>query len=255
MGTKNVLHMNGTGIAAVETAVARLVSWHPLNGRYRVSMPVALCTGTLVDVSVWPEPDGSFMVTDDGIAHFEVVSGAFSERLFRSVAKTRCGSAGAVFDGGTMLFLRVSADQLRGAIIAMANLIKEVVDETIARSIKQKFEGARDALFERLDMAFSPASVSHCASVIGASTAEYEVDALVETRRGLVVFDLFTKDPASIASSFTKLSDLARGDGTPRLVAVTPKPEDIGPKLTLIASVATVIRADSTVDVFRRAAA
>lgn len=240
---------------AVDEAVARLVSVDALNGRYRIAMPVSLCTGSLVDVSVWPEPGGTFMVSDDGTAHFEATSAMVSERTFTAVAKARCAAYGAAFDSHSMLFIRVEADRLRGAIIAMASLIKEVVDEAFERAARAKATRAADTLYERLDMAFPDAEVEHRAGVFGASTAEYQVDAVVKTPRGLLVFDLFTKDPNSVAAAFTKLSDLARLEQPPRLIGVTPNPEQVGPKLQLISSVAPIIRPEAAVETYRRVAA
>lgn len=255
MATPNLHRLNGPASAAVDEAVARLVTSDVLNGRYRISMPVVTSTGSMVDVSVWPEPGGTFMVSDAGMAHFEITSGAFNERTFQSIARARCATYGAMFDGGTMLFMRVAAPQLRGAIIGMASLVKEVVDETVARSIRVKAETARDKLFERLNKAFEGAKVAHDAEIVGASTAGYKVDALVSTDAGEVVFDLFTKDPISISAAFTKLSDIYRRDDGPKLVAVTRDPDAVGPKLQLISSVAPVIRLEAALDRFRKVAA
>lgn len=255
MANANLIHLTGRSATVVDGAVARLVSADTLNGRYRISMPVVTCTGSMIDVSVWPEPGDSFMVSDDGSAHFEVTSGAFSERTFQLVAKAHCASYGALFDGGTMLFMRVTAGQLRGAIISMASLVKEVVDETVARSIKAKAETALDRLYERLDKAFDASKVAHDAEVIGASTAGYKVDALVRTETGNVVFDLFTKDANSVSAAFTKLSDIYRLEDGPKLVAVTHDLDAVGPKLQLISSVAPVIRLDAAPEAFRKVAA
>lgn len=255
MVATHLLHLSNNAASSVDEAVARLVSSDVLNGRYRISMPVVTCTGSMVDVSVWPEPDGGFMVSDDGSAYFEITSGAFSERIFGSVARARCAVYGALFDGGTMLFIRVAADRLRGAIIAMASLIKEVVDETITRSIKAKAERERDLLYDRLDTAFLKSNVERGVEVVGASTAGYTVDAVVKTDHGPIVFDLFTKDPISVAAAFTKLSDIYRLEDGPRLAAVTRDPSAVGPKLQLVSSVASVIRVDAAIETFRRLAA
>lgn len=253
MVATGILHAADLG--AVEQAVARLVTCDHLNGRYRVAMPVVMCTGSRVDVSVWPEPDGNFMVSDDGAAYFEVSSSSFSDRTFSNVARAKCDAYGAVFDGGTMLFMRVPADRLRGAIISMAALVKEVVDETIARATKARAETAQEALYDRLDRAFGAKAVEHNALVIGESTAEYRVDAVAKVDDKVVVFDLFTADPNSVASTFTKLSDLYRREDAPRLVGVTRSPERVGPKLQLITSVADVIRLESATERFRKMAA
>lgn len=254
MVSTSIIHLTGKASTAVDEAVATLVSMETLNGRYRISMPVAMCTGTLVDVSVWPEPDGDFMVSDDGVAHFEIASNSISQRTFNSVARAKCAPYGAVFDGGAMFFMRVAADRLRGAIIAMAALVKDVVDETMERAAKAKADAARDILFARLDSAFSAPNVIHDADILGASTAGYTVDAIVQTDAGPVVYDLFTKDANSVSSAFTKLSDISRLDTGPRLVAVTREPDLVGPKLQLIATVAPIIRLTSAPETFRKAA-
>ncbi|TXH26489.1 MAG: hypothetical protein E6Q99_04585, partial [Elusimicrobia bacterium] len=220
MGTPKHSLLKGVDVA-VDAAVARLVSLDVVGGRHRISMPIALCTGSMVDVSVWAEPGGTFMVSDDGTAHFEATLAMVSERTFGAVARAKIAPYGAAFDGHSMLFIRVEPGRLHGAIVAMASLIKEVVDEAIARAARAKSASAFDTLYERIGRAFPNAEIQHHAGMIGASTAEYEVDAAVRTERGLLVFDMFTKDPISIAATFTKLSDLSRLDAPPRLVAVT----------------------------------
>lgn len=248
----NITDLSQRAEAVVMEAVVRLVSVDALNGRYRVGLPISLCTGSMVDVSVWAEPNGTFMVSDDGAAYFEISSGAFNDRIFQTVARAHSEAAGAMFDGGTMLFMRVKADRLRGAIIAMGHLIQSVVNETISRSVKVKAETLRATLFNSLDAAFSGAAVTHDAQIFGATTAEYKVDALVKTDGGFLVFDLFTKDAISVAAAFTKLSDIYRLEHGPKVIGVTRDPAAVGPKLQLISSVAPVVRADAAVDVFRR---
>lgn len=195
------------------------------------------------------------MVTDDGSAHFEAASGMVSDRIFSSVARAKCAAYGAAFNRHSMLFMRVEPGRLHGAIVAMASLVKEVVDEAFERSLRSKSSIVMETLYERVDMAFPGAKIEHDAEVFGASTAEYKVDALVRTDAGLLVFDLFTKEPASVSATFMKLSDLSRSDDPPRLVAVTEEPEKIGPKLQLITSVASVIRPSAAVEAYQRAAA
>lgn len=119
-----------------------------------------MASGSASTVTVWPEGGGdTFMVSDDGGSLFEVMAGAFSGSIFRRVAKERCERYGAVFDGGSMIYLRVSAGKLRGAIVAMANLMKEVVDETIERSINQKARQIDLELWDKLDQAFGGSSI------------------------------------------------------------------------------------------------
>lgn len=246
--------LNGAA-SHVENAVSRLVVLDTLNGRYRISMPVVTCSGSRVDVSVWPEPGGYFTVSDDGACLIETTVSDQSDRVFRSVAMALSARYGASLEASSLCIRHVSADRLRGAIVSMANLIKEVVDETVERMAKAKGKALKDELFRQLDLAFPGKAIRHDAEVIGDSTASYEVAAIVNSSSGPVIFDVFTRDPISIAAEFTKLSDLSRLDVAPKLVAVTSEPENIGPKLQLIASVAPIIRVDAAIEQYRRLAA
>jgi hypothetical protein len=242
---------------ALEEALRTMVSSKFVQGRFRVEMPVVMAGGSAATVTVWPEGNGeTFMVSDDGAALFEVMSGAFSETIFRRVAKEWCDRYGASFDGGSMLYLRVSRERLRGAIIAMANLMKEVVDVTIERSVDQKARQIDVELWDRLDRAFGGVSVERKAHLAGESTAIHEFSAIVQTAKGLVAFDTFTAQGNSINSVYVKMADVGRSETPPKAIAVTRSLSDIGPKLNLITSVAQVIEINiETVDLQRVALA
>ncbi len=228
--------------SALDEAVRSMVSSTFVQGRFRVELPVVMASGSAATVTVWPEGTGdTFMVTDDGASLFEVMSGAFSERLFGRVAKERCERYGATFDGGTMLYLRVSSDRLRGAIVAMANLMKEVVDETIHRSINQKARQIDLELWDKLERAFAGCLVEKRAHLSGESTATHEFSAVLTTEKGLVAFDTFSPQGNSINSIYVKMADIGRNEVPPKGIAVTQRMSNIGPKLNLITSVAQVV--------------
>lgn len=235
----------------VRDAASRLVVVDNANGRFRISLPIVTCSGSRVDVSVWPEPGGYFTVSDDGAAYLDLASSELAERTFRGVAAVAAARYGAALEGSSLCIRHVTPDGLRGAIITMGNLVKEAVDETIEKIAKARGKALKDELFRRLDLAFPASEIRHDVQVTGDSTATYEVAAIVGSSNGPVIFDTFTKDPISVAAEFTKLSDLSRIDNGPRLVAVTHAPENVGPKLQLIASVASIIRLDTDVDRYR----
>lgn len=240
---------------ALDDAVRSMVTSSLVLGRYRIDMPLLMPSGSMTTVTVWPEGQGeTFMVTDDGAALFEIESGAFAERIFQRVAKERCPKYGAVFDNAAMFFLRVTPDHLRGAIIAMANLMKEVVDETIQRSVAQKAKQIDEELWDKLNRTFSGFEMERRAHVLGESTAEHEFTALLKTERGLIVFDTFSAQGNSINSVYVKMSDIRRTDDAPRGVAVTRRTSDIGPKLNLITSVSQVVELGIETDALRRLA-
>ena len=240
---------------ALDEALRRMVSSTFVQGRFRVAMPIIMAGGSAATVTVWPEGNGeTFMVSDDGGALFEVMSGAFSETIFRRVAKERCDRYGASFDGGSMLYLRVSSGRLRGAIIAMANLMKEVVDVTIERSVNQKARQIDLELWDKLDRAFGGVSVERKAHLAGESSAVHEFSAVVQTSKGLIVFDTFSAQGNSINSVYVKMADIGRSEAPPKAIAVTKRMSDIGPKLHLITSVAQVIEIKIETSDLRRVA-
>lgn len=230
---------------ALDEAVRTMVSTSFVQGRFRVEMPLVMPSGSVTTVTVWPEGSGeTFMVTDDGTSLFEIASGAFSETLFARVARERCERYGATFDGDAMFYVRVSSGRLRGAIIAMANLMKEVVDETIHRSINQKAKQIELELWDKLERTFTDYKVERRAQLSGESTATHEFSALLKTERGLIVFDTFNAQGNSINSVYLKMADIGRSEVPPKGIAVTKRMIDIGPKLNLITSVAQVVEID-----------
>lgn len=251
----NVVPRDGRA-AAIREAVDQLVSAHDFNGRVVIDMPLVTFGGNSVRVAVWPQDEGrTFIVSDDGMAFFEIDAAAFSHRTFRAVAGERSKVYGAKFDGHSMLFIEVSTDRLRGAIVAMANLVKDVVDETAERAARERAETIKGEMRDRLVDTFGPGRVHRDVEIIGDSSAVHGVDALVDAEHGPVVFDAFSASGHSINSIFTKFSDISRSEHAPRLVGVTRRLERIGPKLTLVSSVASVIEVDSPRETLLRLAA
>lgn len=255
MASNTISFLNSAAERTVAEVVSGLSSFDTINGRFRVSLPIVMPSGGLIDVSVYPEPGGSYLVSDEGVAFAEAAGYGVLHRSFAAIAKVRAARAGAVFDGNALMFMRVRSEQLRVAIISIGNLSAEVATDLVERSIKTSASGAREKLFETIDKAFPGKPVAHDVDIYGASTASYQFDALVEMNGSSVAFDIFTKDPVSIAATYTKLSDVSRMEDNPALVGVTTNPDNVGPKLALISSVARVIRLDAPVDTFRKAAA
>ena len=253
MATTHSLMVGSDRSAAVDELVRALCSSETLNGRYLVQMPVVTAYGSMISVSIWPEGGGeTFIVSDDGLAYHEITTAMGSERTFSGVAKAKCDRYGAQFDGGSMLFLRVDKQRLRGAVIAMASLTKEVIDETLEKSFAARVSQAHEQFLRNVAAAFPRFRIRENAPVIGRSTASHDVDALVETDGRMLAFDVFSKAGNSINSAYTKLSDIARLDDGPRTIGVTQDLREIGPKLTLISSVAEVIEADADEETYWR---
>lgn len=256
MATTNHLYLNDLSSAeAVNEVVRSLCSSRFLNGRHRITLPTVTAYGSLVNVSVYHEGDDSFMVSDDGSAYHEISTACANDRTFSSVAKAHCLRYGATFDGGTMLFIRVSSSRLRGAIIAMGSLIKEVIDETIEKSFAVKVDGNRERFIRRVATVFKDYERLEHTHVSGYSSASHEIDVLVRLNGDSLAFDYFSAHGSAVNSAYVKLSDIGRLEDGPTPIGVTPNPEKVGPKLTLISSVARIIKADAADETYRLLAA
>lgn len=218
-------------------------------------MPVVMCTGSLVSITVYPDYEGSFIVSDDGLGFFEVTSNAHSTKIFDRTARAAAKRYGAAYEASGLFFLKVSADRLRGAMTAMAALVREVVDESIEKSIKEKVHREESEFFARVESVFPRNAVHRDAEFFGSSNTKYRVDALVEGPRGLLLFEMVSKESQSIAAKFTMMSDIYRSESAPELFGVIESREGFGGKLVLINSVASVIEASATEDDIRLLAA
>lgn len=237
---------------AVDDLVRDLCSSETLNGRYLLQMPVVTAYGSAVSVSVWPEGGGdTFMVSDDGLAYHEITTAMGSERIFSRVAKSRCERYGAQFDGCSMLFIRVDKERLRGAVITMASLTKEVVDETIEKSFAAKVSFDRERFLRKVSSAFPASTIREHVSIIGQSTTSYEIDALVKTESQTLAFDYFSKGGNSVNSAYATLSDIARLEDGPMPIGVTDSFKAIGSKLALMSSVAKIIEIDADAEEYQ----
>lgn len=236
----------GSHGAALNAVVHELCTMDILNGRYVIQMPVVTAFGSLISVSVWPEGNGdTFLVSDDGLAYHEANVAAASDRTFTSVASNKAKQAGAQFDGCSLLFMRVNKNRLKGSIIAMAELTKQVIDETIEKSFAAKHDQARERFIRTASEAFANYDRTESATVRGYSSAEYEIDLIVHRDQTILAFDYFSKSGNSVNSAYVKLSDLSRLEGPPTTVGVTKSISAIGPKLSLISSVSQIIEADA----------
>lgn len=233
------------GMDALMKGVAeRLVGVRFGIGRYVFDLPIVLASGSKARVTVWPQDDGdTFIVSDDSSAFLEADAGSCNMSAFRRVAKERAAAVGARFDGQTMLILEVSLPKLAAAVAVMGSLVKEVVDETFLRSVAEKSDALEANFVDRLTGVFGGDKVHKGAELVGTSTVAHRFSALVESSSGRVAFDVFNHHGGSINAAFTKFSDLHMSEESPRLVGVTRSLELIGPKLTLINTVASVVEA------------
>jgi hypothetical protein len=222
---------------AAESVIAGLVSRRAANGRVIMSMPVAACTGSLVNVSVSEDPNGLFTVSDDGFAFREASDNCCSMKSFTAIAKKVANKYGAVFDGYSSLILRVDIGRLKGAIIAMTTLSKEIADLTMEADAKEKASTQRDFFDGKVASVFSGLAITREVELFGYSTQRYYFDYLVEVGGKKIALDFFSAKGNSINSAFATFSDVRRSEDAPKIIGMTPSIDEVGPKLILLRSV------------------
>ena len=175
--------------------------------------------------------------------------------LYHHQAKDVAELSGIVFDGRAFVITRVSAGQLVGATMAVADAASRAIDRAMQRADQRQRRTDADRLVARLEQIFPLGTVDRDAEVRGASTHPWKVDAAVRTQGSLAVFDFVTPNQTSVAFATTKFHDLARRDDAPVRIAVVHKKASMGAFLTVVSQAARVIEDEAADRTWLRAAA
>lgn len=239
---------------AIAAAIEDLVRARVADEKTELVMPVLYPNGSHVVISVWPDGD-RFMVSDDGGAATEAEMAGVKPNVFARLAKTEAERVGAQCDTRAFFFLRVDHARLATAITVLADTARATVAAALETLVATKAATLEERLFERLDRTFHGTRVERHAGVRGASTVEYDVDALIELDGRRVVFDTFTRHPNSVSALVAKFVDLSQLDAPPVRVGVTADKSRIGERLQLVSSFGRVIEVDAAERTYERAAA
>ena len=243
-----------TGDAAIAAAIGELVRTRTMPSRTEIVLPVLYPSGSHVTIHVYPEGD-AFTVTDEGGGASEAEMAGVAPSSYAAIAKREAARVGAVCDSRAFFFLRVTVDRLPAAITILADLSRSAVAAAMEKLAAKAQDKLNERLIDHLEHTFGHRNVEPRADVTGASNMTHRVAALVTVDGRPVVFDTFTGQGNSFNAAVSKFFDLSQRDDAPARVGVTPQRSDLGEKLSLIGSVATVIDIDDVDDVYRRAAA
>ncbi|MEQ3625949.1 MAG: hypothetical protein ABNH26_08580 [Celeribacter sp.] len=105
-----------------------LTGCHSTDQGWVVDMPLITLGGNAVRITVLPAGDG-FTVTDDGRALADAEGAGVCATDFRLAASAKAATYGVTIDEGALVFPMVRPDQVRGAVITLANAIKEILDK------------------------------------------------------------------------------------------------------------------------------
>lgn len=223
----------------VRAAAAQLVSLeHDKHGTY-VRTPLQYADGSYVVVRV-DHGSGEFFVSDFGTG-FESARVMGAGATYKRVARSISQSSGVGFDSQAFFVLTVSADQLPGAIAAVANCSQEAVNVTTMRVSEKSSRDDNEALFDRLASIFTPKAIARDAHIIGASNTQWHVASLVTVEGRQVAFEAVSKYPISIVNTSTKFGDIARLENAPNRVSVVESKKALGTYLGVLSYNSSVI--------------
>ena len=216
-----------------------------IEGRAFIRTAILFPSGSTVVVAIEPEGGGSYRVSDLGSGSDQAeLLDIFS--LYRGQAREVATHSGTTFTGHAFELARVTAEQLVGATMTVANAVGRALDHAVQRAEQRKREIAADRLFDRLGRLFRPSSVSRDVEIRGASAHAWKFDAIVQGSGHRAVFDIVTSHPTSIAFATTKFHDLARLDQAPVRVAVVHRKTSLHEFRSIVEQAAEVLDDDDT---------
>ena len=242
------------GLAEVAAQVAQGLSKADLvQGRAYIRTSVLLPSGSTVVVVVEEQNDGRYRLSDMAQGFEEADRLGFA-RTFRAQAKNVATSSGILFDGAAFAVTNATRRQLVGAVMALANAVSRAAERTVMRAEIRAKDSAVERLISRLTQLFPTGELVRDADLRGASTHEWNVDAVVKIGERRAVFDIVTSNPTSVAFASAKFHDIALLDSAPMCVAVVHNKAAFGNLLSVVSQAARVIEDDAPDRTFTRAA-
>ncbi|WP_311275745.1 DUF1828 domain-containing protein [Methylobacterium sp. WCS2018Hpa-22] len=238
---------------AVENTARELVRTERIGESWYINLPLLYPDGSYVTVRVDPTP-GGIRVSDDGFAYREAEDLEAPKGSFKRTASAIAEQMG-VFVNNHAIFVDSSTDMLERAVHDVAEASWRVADRISQRLLSDDDEALSEALASRLLKVFGPNSVDpNKSTILGASTNEWTLSAVVRLPDRVAVFQAVSDHAASIYKASTAFRDLSELHDPPRLIAVVKDLSAFGPKLSLLVPSKVIQEQQSDSD-FRRAAA
>jgi hypothetical protein len=235
----------------VETMVHELVTVQRVVNDAFINLPFIYPSGASVTVKVTPHR-GFYRVSDAGFA-FREIEAIGAERSFPGVASPIITASDLKRDA-SVLFADVDKDCLFRAICDVGMASWQIADRIYARASEESDDDVEEYLRTRLEHIFGAAHV-HPGKMVGASTSEWDVTAIVERGGKSTVFQAVAPHANSVYRTNSAFHDLAALDNAPKLVAVVRDKTALGARLALLAQAGRIIEDKQPDDVYERAAA
>jgi hypothetical protein len=224
---------------ALDEAVRSLISTrHALAGSL-VTMPVMYPSGASVVLEVSIHGDKCF-VSDMGAA-YEEAEMMGTARYFKAEAARIADSYGIRFDGRLMFVAEVPVDNVRGAIVVVANASGDAARSAANKQAERHEHDTKQMLYERLVSVYPANEVSKDAEAIGQSNHKWKVSVLVRNSFRTLMFEPVSGHYITAVGTAAKFHDLAGLEVPPARIAVIKSREDIGDFYGLVAGASTKV--------------
>lgn len=197
-----------------------------------VTTPVLFPSGAHVSILVSFNGDRC-LVSDDGAAYSEADMMGASE-IFRRAARNIAEDAGLRFNNFEIFEADARIENLPGVIAIIADAARRAVQVTADRLARKLDFDLKTSIIDRLVDVFGAKRVSADATISGASTHSWTVDALVQTESADIAVEAVSPSPISVSSAYMKLDDIRRLAEAPRTVAVLKGKQFFGSDQLLI---------------------
>lgn len=231
-------------IDALENALPKVVlACEPT----RVATTTLLPSGAMASVLVRPAGNGTYSVSDDGagrqdlfaLGYVDLTSG--DKRRGKEIAER----LGLVFDRSGFSVREVTADQLTGAIVFVAEAAREWATGAAENASKRVEAALTKRVEDRIRAVAPKAKIVRDAELAGASTKKHRFDLVLELEHDRrAVFEAVAPNTNSLSAAHLKLFDLKSAHPDWPREAVTERFEDwSSADMALLAGVATHVRA------------
>lgn len=230
-----------------------LASAEVFGGRAFIQTPLVLPSGSSVVISVERQGADQFRISDLGQGNDEAEALAYG-RMYRRQAEELASLQGLSVTHGELWLADLGQEELVAAVMGLATAVIRATERTIMRAAERRPQTAADRLISKLNRLFPNRKIQPEVEVRGASTHAWQIDVMMETERGLALFDIVSPAPVSVAFAAAKFHDIAALENPPARIAVVRKKEAFGDLLPVVAQAAKVVQEDASDESYERLA-
>jgi hypothetical protein len=235
----------------VKAVSSDLVRVQEIGQSFYVNLPMVYPDGSFVTVKL-DKIAGEVLVSDAGFAYREAED-VGSNRSFRRMAN-KIAEDYSVTIGERTISTRTSFEGMERAICDVATVSWRVATTINERAFEEGDAELSEELTTRLKSVFGADKVVEGECLIGQSTTEWPVSAVVTVEGHKAVFQAVSEHPNSVYRASTAFRDLASAEKQLRLVSFVRSKAALGTKLSLLAP-SKIVEESQADELLRRAAA